>query len=389
LNTVVCVAGDTLVDCGGYTRRIEDMEADWEEESVTTYDPELQETRSTDLQDFLTPMPDEYGATVHEVETEFGSVVATSDHPFETPTGPVPVENLEAGDVLLRRPIDLPEFEPSADEQIVVTEDDIREAAPEQTYVGHAMRTLDDLVPFDAHSREGVVAARLAGHLFGDGRLDLDGQTGRLFFRAQEDDLEEIQSDLQLLGFDPETPVQKRTSGEIIAADGGTNEISGSGWSMKLGSKPLASFMSALGVPAGDKVTSDRTVPDWIMEGPKAVKRAFLSAYFGAELSTPSYRGHTLFRQRTQSRDAIRRRDRRATHGVRIRRVEHPRQTGQPARRRNGLTADHRRAERGSGRRPIAVRKDRLHIQQGSGRSGATRVRLPLGEGRPRQYRGV
>ncbi|MFB6374804.1 MAG: hypothetical protein ABEN55_17160, partial [Bradymonadaceae bacterium] len=30
---------------------------------------------------------------------------------------------------------------------------------------------------------------------------------------------------------------------------------------------------------------------------PTAVKRAFLSAYFGAELSTPSYRGHKLFRQ--------------------------------------------------------------------------------------------
>ena len=66
---------------------------------------------------------------------------------------------------------------------------------------------------------------------------------------------------------------------------------------MKIGSKPLASLMAALGVPAGDKVQSRHTVPEWITEGPKAVKRAFLSSYFGAELSTPSYRGHKLFRQ--------------------------------------------------------------------------------------------
>jgi DNA-directed RNA polymerase beta' subunit len=55
--------------------------------------------------------------------------------------------------------------------------------------------------------------------------------------------------------------------------------------------------MEALGVPSGDKVRSDRTVPGWITNGPRAVKRAFLSAYFGAELSTPGYRGHKLFRQ--------------------------------------------------------------------------------------------
>jgi DNA-directed RNA polymerase subunit A' len=297
LNTTVCVAGDTEVDCGGYTRRIETMESDWENQTVTTYDPEDGELRETGLQDFWSLLPEEYGATVHRVETEFGSVVATSDHPFETPDGPVPVEELESGDTLLRRPIELPEFEPERDEHIAVSEDDIREVAPEATYIGHALRTLDDLVPFDAHSREGVAAARLAGHLFGDGTLDLRGQTGRLFFRASREDLEDIRRDLKLLGFEPEEPVLKESSGEIVAADGGTLEVSGSGWSMKIGSKPLASFMAALGVPAGDKVKTSQTVPDWVKRGPKAVKRAFLSAYFGAELSTPASRGRKLFKQ--------------------------------------------------------------------------------------------
>jgi len=297
LNTTVCVAGDTTVDCGGYERQIDEIEDDWEDEAVTTYDPGESETRPTDLQDFMALDPAEYGATVHEIETEFGSVVATSDHPFETPDGPVPVENLEPGDVVLRRPIDLPEFQPEAAEQMAVTEADVREAAPDSTYVAHTMRTLGDLVPFDAHSREGVAAARLAGHLFGDGTLELQGQTGRLFFRADRDDLDTIRDDLELLGFEPEAPVLKHSSGQVVAADGGTTRVEGSGWSMKIGSKPLASFMAALGVPAGDKVEADETVPDWIKTGPKAVKRAFLSAYFGAELSTPSYRGHKLFRQ--------------------------------------------------------------------------------------------
>jgi len=297
LNTTVCVVGDTTVDCGGYERRIDAIEDNWDDEVVTTYDPDDRETRETDLQDFWSLLPSEYGATVHRVETEFGEIVATSDHPLETPDGAVPVEDLEPGDELFRRPVDLPEFEPDDDEQIAVTEDDVREAAPEATYVGHMLRTLDGLVPFDAHSREGVAVARLVGHLFGDGTLDLHGQTGRLFFRASQDDLQAVQNDLERLGFDPEEPVLKENTGQIVAADGGTKHVEGSGWSMKVGSKPLASFMAAAGVPAGDKVQSDATVPEWIRNGPRAVKRAFLSSYFGAELSTPSYRGHKLFRQ--------------------------------------------------------------------------------------------
>ncbi|PSP33343.1 hypothetical protein BRC64_03875 [Halobacteriales archaeon QH_10_67_22] len=297
LNTTVCVVGDTTVDCGGYERRIDAIEDNWDDEVVTTYDPDDRETRETDLQDFWSLLPSEYGATVHRVETEFGEIVATSDHPLETPDGAVPVEDLESGDELFRRPVELPEFEPNDDEQIAVTEDDVREAAPEATYVGHMLRTLDGLVPFDAHSREGVAVARLVGHLFGDGTLDLHGQTGRLFFRASRDDLQAVRNDLERLGFDPEEPVLKENTGQIVAADGGTKHVEGSGWSMKIGSKPLASFMAAAGVPAGDKVQSDATVPEWIRNGPRAVKRAFLSSYFGAELSTPSYRGHKLFRQ--------------------------------------------------------------------------------------------
>jgi len=297
LNTVVCVAGDTLVDCGGYTRRIEDMETDWEEEVVTTYDPDDGETRRTDLQDFWSLMPDEYGATVHRVETHSGDIVATSDHPLQTSEGLVRVDELDVGDELLRRPIDLPEFDPASDEQVVVTEDDVRETAPEQTYLDHALSELDHLLPFDAHSRTGVIAARLAGHLFGDGTLELDGQRARLTFRAPREDLETITDDVEELGFEPESPRLKENQTRIVAADGSTVDVDGSGYAMEIRNKPLASFMATIGVPDGDKTTTEFGVPDWIASGPDAVKRAFLSAYFGAELSTPARRGPKLFKQ--------------------------------------------------------------------------------------------
>ncbi|MDY7081316.1 MAG: hypothetical protein SXQ77_02650, partial [Halobacteria archaeon] len=299
LNTTVCVAGDTEVDCGGYVRKIENIEDDWGDEKVITYDPDENEVRTTELDDFWSLDPAEYGADVYEIETASGSIVATSDHPLETPDGLVRVDELEEGDELLRRPIDLPEFEPSEDEKPVITEDDVRSAAPDETYIDHTLRRLEHLLPFDAHSRKGVAAARLAGHLFGDGTLELDGDRARLIFRASEDDLESVRQDLQTLGFDPEEPRHKENDTVIVAADGSPVEVSGSGWAMEIRSKPLAVFMSALGVPAGDKTTSRFGVPDWIMDDdtPKAVKRGFVSSYFGAELSTPAHRGKKLFEQ--------------------------------------------------------------------------------------------
>ena len=297
LNTTVCVAGDTGVDCGGYTRRIENMESDWDDESVVTYDPDEGDERETDLQDFWSLLPEEYGATVHRVETASGSIVATSDHPLQTQDGLVPVDDLDPGDRLLRRPVDLPEFEPSETDQVVVTEEDIPDVAPPETYLDHTLSALGGLLPFDAHSRDGVTAARLAGHLFGDGTLVLDGQRARLTFRAAKEDLDTIQRDLNRLGFDPESPTLKENEAQIVAADGSTVEVAGSGYAMELRTKPLATFFAALGVPAGDKTESSFRVPGWVREGPTAVKRAFLSAYFGAELSTPALREQKLFKQ--------------------------------------------------------------------------------------------
>jgi DNA-directed RNA polymerase subunit A' len=297
LNTTVCVAGDTEVDCDGYSRRIENIKGDWEDETVVTYDPDETEERETGLQDFWSLLPEEYGAGVYRVETPSGEIVATSDHPLQTPDGLARVDELSPGDRLLRRPVELPEFEPSTSEQIAVSTDDIERAAPPETYMEHARSKLDSLLPFDSHSRTGVVVARLAGHLVGDGSLGLDGQRARVTFRAPKPDLEDIERDLKRLGFDPESPTHRENDAQIVAADGSTLDVSGDGYAMELRSKPLATFFAAAGVPTGDKTTSRFRVPEWIRTGPAAIKRGFLSAYFGAELSTPKKRGPKLFEQ--------------------------------------------------------------------------------------------
>lgn len=297
LNLSVCVSGDTSVDCGGYTRPIAELSNNWENEKVTTYDPEEEEIRLTGLQDFWSLDPREYGATVHTIETPSETITATSDHPLQTKEGLKPVKELKKGDELLKKPIELPTFSPEENEQIFVRKEDIRHAVPDKTYTKHTIETLDHLLPFDIHSRKGLAAARLSGHLFGDGTLILDDHKARAVFRAQEKNLKKIIEDLNLLGFDPEEPRKKHSNGTITQEDGSTLQVNGSILSFELRNKPFVSFMKALGVPIGEKTKTQFQVPDWVMYGPKAVKRAFLSAYFGAELSIPKQRQEKLFKQ--------------------------------------------------------------------------------------------
>ncbi|PTD93430.1 hypothetical protein C9439_07650 [archaeon SCG-AAA382B04] len=297
LNLCVCVSGDTSVDCGGYTRPIAELSNNWENEKVTTYDPEEKEIRLTGLQNFWSLDPTEYGATVHKIKTPSETITATSDHPLQTKEGLKPVEELEKGDELLKKPIELPTFSPEENEQIFVRKEDIRHAVPDKSYTKHTIETLSHLLPFDIHSRKGVAAARLSGHLFGDGTLILDDYKARAVFWTQEKDLKKIREDLNLLGFDPEEPRKKQSNGTITQEDGSTLQVNGSILSFELRNKPFVSFMKALGVPTGEKTTTQFPVPDWVMDGPKAVKRAFLSAYFGSELRKPKQRQGKLFKQ--------------------------------------------------------------------------------------------
>jgi len=122
--------------------------------------------------------------------------------------------------------------------------------------------------------------ARLTGFLFGDGHLTRDGL---LNFTGDEETLKNVQNDLISLDFKP----QKIRKNFIKSKNVGGRIINGITTFFNLGSNALWSLFVYLQVPIGDKCEQSYTLPNWIKNGTKFVKREFLRGFFDAEMTTP------------------------------------------------------------------------------------------------------
>ena len=140
--------------------------------------------------------------------------------------------------------------------------------------------TLTNLNLYPLAGDKAVIAARIAGHLFGDGCLSFKSKN--LFFSGKNEDMGTIIKDINTLGFHALGNVRRTTwkNGEC--------------WSFSESKIAMLSMFYSLGVPVGKKTDTPYGVPDWIFRGPREVKRAFLSSLFGSEGSKPSFQGRTV-----------------------------------------------------------------------------------------------
>jgi len=233
--------------------------------------------------------PKELGLKSYKIITENGRIIkATEEHPFYTDKGVIKAGELKEGYHLAVYPIDLPEVGGCP---TVLTEEQITNIMPENTYHKYTLNNLDKigLLNVTAGSRTQISLAKLTGHLFGDGSLNITNRGGRITFRAAEyQDILELYTVAKTLNLNP-TPIKesKLSTSYIKEFNGKYRKIKGKCYLFEVRSKPIAIAFSALGVPVGDKTTQEYTVPEWLMDAPKITKRAFLRAYFGSELSTP------------------------------------------------------------------------------------------------------
>lgn len=292
LNTTVCVAPDTKVLLGGTQRKIEELKNCWKESQVITYDSVNKSIMATELKAFWGLKPEQYGENCYKITTETGrEIIATGDHPFYTRDGIKPAKELSIGEKLVIYPMEFPEYEQTDFE--IVSENDIISSAPKETYIKYALGELKShgLIPLRLlNNPKAIILARLLGHLFGDGTFILNKDVSRAIFRGDKEDLKDIQRDIKFLGFEPERIVTKSSKGEIKTSNGKILNVCGIGSSFEMRSKPFGVLLKALGAPYGDKVKSDFSVPLWIKKAPNYIKKEFLSAYFGCELSKPKIR---------------------------------------------------------------------------------------------------
>ncbi|MBD3303606.1 RNA-splicing ligase RtcB [Candidatus Woesearchaeota archaeon] len=202
---------------------------------------------------------------VFEVRLESGlTIKATKDHPFLTKEGMAAVESLFGQEVGVN---------------------------------------LFEGVPRQSVSEKSLILAKIVGYLFGDGCMYFSDKKGYAVFYGKKEDLLQIQEDISQLGF--RSQIHSRTREHNILTQYGNKEFASTTFELHVKTREFVDILKELGVPAGNKTRQDYSVPDWIKKGHKCIKRMFLAAFFGAELSAPATHTKTGFYSPVLSQNKI------------------------------------------------------------------------------------
>jgi tRNA-splicing ligase RtcB len=282
-----CLTGDARVlHEFGYQRPIAAFREGWDRERIKCLSPR-HAVRNTGIVRFICrPTP----AQVFRLVTESGrEVVATADHPFFTPQGMTPLRDLAEGDRVAVYPFEGVPFE-APDDAVLVSEADVRRVyTGPATGLAQVLRVLRDrdLLPLRLNHPRLPYLVKLMGFVQGDGSLHVGGRGGSLLaFYGDPEDLEAIRADVLRLGFIP-SRVYQRHRAHTIATRYGRFDFEQTESAVQVRATALAVLLRCLGTPAGNKSTQDVDAPGWLGAAPLWLKRLYLAALFGAELTAP------------------------------------------------------------------------------------------------------
>jgi len=289
-----CIRGDSRVlHEFGYTRPIAEMEPDWEQARLRCQDFGAERETVTSVVLYLRRRPH---VPVYRLLTETGEeIVATADHPFWTPYGMRPLETIQPGDSVALYPFEGVEYEAPPD-QVVVDEESLKKALQALGKgAGNALAqicaqlTRRGLLPLRMDSSAMPYLLKLLGYLMGDGTLYFTRGTGKgtVWFFGKPEDLETIRADVAALGFTP-SRIYTRQRTHRIRTTYGEYEFERAEHAFKVSSSAFAALLVAMGAPVGNRAAQDFRVPAYLFAAPRWQQRLFLSALFGAELSSPT-----------------------------------------------------------------------------------------------------
>jgi tRNA-splicing ligase RtcB len=290
-----CLCGDSLVlNQHGYVRRIDDMAEEWRRADLACFGLKQGCRESTSACRWFGQRP---RAPVVRVFTEAGDEIrATTDHPFWTPQGMVPIGRLRAGDLVAVAPFRGVPYE-APPEDVIVSESDFagRWAALGKGAAGNALGQAvaflkaRDLLPLRYSSPALPFLCKTLGFVFGDGSIHFDRAAGKgvVTFSGQAPDLETIRADVTRIGFTPSRVYSRERQHAIQTRYAGYEFGRTEEWFKVVGSG-FAVLLACLGAPVGKKPRQDYLAPAWLDAAPLWQKRLFLAALFGAELTAPA-----------------------------------------------------------------------------------------------------
>ncbi len=290
-----CFTYDSMIlHSHGYTRPIGEMSAGWRRAELTCHDLAQGRRTNTTACRWFGQKP---RRPILRLVTESGeSVRATSDHPFWTPDGMRPLERLSPGDRIAVVPFEGVPYETPSDE-VLVSEDDFTSKwmAAGKRNDGNALRQslaflkARGLLPLRYSSPALPYLCKLLGFVVGDGSVYFGKQSGKgvVLFFGRGEDLETIRADIRALGIVPSRVYRRDRHHRIQTPHAEIRFDRQEEW-FKVGGSGFAVLLACLGAPVGNKARQDYDAPGWLDAAPLWHKRLFLSALFGAELTTPA-----------------------------------------------------------------------------------------------------
>ncbi len=277
----------------GYTLTIAQMEKNWKTSFLKCQNLKEGYEETTPIVRYLKIPPQRL---VYRLTTTGGDEIpATEDHPFWTPEGMIELKQLKTGDQVARYPFEGVPYEEPSDE-ILVDEEDIRRILAKQGKGerGNALvQVLNQLkkrqlLPLRMNSPQLPYLIKLTGFIFGDGTLYFEKGNGKgiTWFFGEEADLENIRSDIQMIGITPSRIYKMERDHKILTAYG-EFEFRREEVSFKVAGSGFAALLAALGAPVGAKAKQEYRIPQWLFRAPRWQQRLFLAAHFGAELASP------------------------------------------------------------------------------------------------------
>ncbi|MBI4147850.1 RtcB family protein [Candidatus Woesearchaeota archaeon] len=216
-------------------------------------------------------------------------VIATEDHPLWTPDGMVEAGKLDLGsktavyafEGVCREP-------PNAD---IIVDEKLISSLPFPLNTSGVLNELRQrgLLPLCRNDARLPYLIKLLAYNMGDGSLIVTGKEhkGMAWFWGKSEDLGDIRADVAKIGYTP-SRIYVRKRNHSIDTLYGNISFAHAEHSMKVCSKSFVALLRALGAPLGNKAKQEYPFPRWLVWSPLWHQRLFLSAYFGAEMSTPS-----------------------------------------------------------------------------------------------------
>jgi len=212
---------------------------------------------------------------------------ATGEHPFLTTMGMKNLKDICEGECVGISLFNGVEYESPSDKVIV---DAGGLVASERSIKELIMR---NLIPLREDSPQTPYLAKILGYLFGDGCVYFSGGKGYVCAYGSEEDMAALKSDLAHLGYSA-TIIRRRRDHRIVDQYG-VKEFSSENHELHVTSTSLARLLVSLGMPLGKKTSTNYSIPEWVMNSKRWIKRLFLAGFFGAELSSPQTHSKTGF----------------------------------------------------------------------------------------------